>query len=502
MNYFSTRDVKKANPKTSAQAIKEGLCQDGGLYLPETIPSLSLSDLERLGRLPYPERAAQLLSLYLTDEPLDEIRQAAQTAYSAAHFPDGAAPISMLGPCDRMLELWHGPTAAFKDMALQIMPSLLSLSLKKTGEHRTAFILVATSGDTGKAALEGYAGVPGVKIMVFYPSDGVSEMQKRQMTTQQGDNVYVCAIHGNFDDAQSGVKQIFSDPAIAQRIADQGCFLSSANSINWGRLVPQIVYYVSVYCDLVHIKDIRLGEPIDITVPTGNFGNIFAAYLAKRMGVPIRRLVCASNQNNILTDFIRTGVYDRNRKFYATMSPSMDILISSNLERLLYTVAGPENTARWMDELKDTGKYVVDDTTRGEIQRQFSAYYCGEERCAKTIRDTYRQVGYLMDPHTAVAYSCAAQYRKEIAEQQVKMITVSTASAYKFAQDVLFSLTGEQSRFDDATDAVDALYRLTGVPVPPPLAALKGLPVRFPFACGRSKDDMQEQVFRFLSSSN
>ena len=292
-----------------------------------------------------------VLSLYLTDYTYDELLSAATDAYKEESFGKYAAPVKSLDKTHKVLELWHGPTCAFKDMALQIMPRLLSTALKKTGEKRTALILVATSGDTGKAALEGYKDVDGVKIMVFYPEDGVSDIQKLQMASQEGENVNVCAIKGNFDDAQTGVKQIFSDTNIAKELDEKGYFLSSANSINWGRLVPQIVYYISAYCDMAAAEDIKLGDEIDVTVPTGNFGNIFAAYLAKRMGLPIRRLICASNSNSVLTDFLTTGVYDRNREFFTTVSPSMDILISSNLERLLYSLAGSEKVKVWMKQL-------------------------------------------------------------------------------------------------------------------------------------------------------
>ncbi|MBR2021677.1 MAG: threonine synthase, partial [Clostridia bacterium] len=340
MNYYSTRDSERKIAKTSAEVIKQGIADDGGLFLPEAIPEISLDFIKEIGTLPYSERAAKILSLYLTDYTYDELLDCAKKAYDE-NFGDFAAPVSsFIGDDLRVLELWHGPTCAFKDMALQIMPRLLSLALKKTGEKRCAYILVATSGDTGKAVLEGYKDVDSTKIMVFYPEDGVSDMQKMQMATQEGSNVRVTAIKGNFDDAQTGVKKIFADAQAKAKLDKKGSFLSSANSINWGRLAPQIVYYISAYADLVAEGDITLGEKVDITVPTGNFGNIFAAYLAKKMGLPVNRFICASNSNNILTDFLRTGTYDRNRKFYTTMSPSMDILISSNLERLLYFIAG------------------------------------------------------------------------------------------------------------------------------------------------------------------
>ena len=329
MKYISTRggDISAS----SAFAIKQGLSPDGGLFMPEGIPKIDINFIKRLTSLSYAERAAEILSMFLTDFSYDEILCHAKSAYSNEKFGEAPAPVYNLGDGISILELWHGPTSAFKDMALQIMPKLFSESIKKCGENRKAIILVATSGDTGKAALEGYRDADNVAVKVFYPTDGVSVMQKRQMQTQEGANVCVAGISGNFDDAQNGVKAIFSDEAIQKELDEAGIFLSSANSINWGRLVPQIVYYISAYCDMYKSGEISLGESIDVCVPTGNFGNIFACYIAKRMGLPVGKLVCASNKNNILTDFITEGVYDRNREFYATMSPSMDILISSNL---------------------------------------------------------------------------------------------------------------------------------------------------------------------------
>ena len=311
----------------------------------------------------YPERAAKILSMYLSDYSYDELLDDCKAAYCEESFPGGAAPLVKVTDSIYSLELWHGPTAAFKDMALQIMPRLLSRALVKTGEDNTALILVATSGDTGKAALEGYKDIDRIKIMVFYPVDGVSKVQKLQMATQTGNNVNVCAIRGNFDDAQTGVKKIFSDSEAAKKLLDNSYILSSANSINWGRLAPQIVYYVSAYCDLLNEKAIEYGETVNVCVPTGNFGNIFAAYLAKLMGLPLAKLVCASNANNVLTDFLESGTYDRNRDFHLTMSPSMDILISSNLERLLCFASSEEKTAGYMAELSKNGKYTVDADT-------------------------------------------------------------------------------------------------------------------------------------------
>ena len=377
------------------------------------------------------------------------------------------------------LELWHGPTAAFKDMALQIMPRLLSRAIVKTGETRDALILVATSGDTGKAALEGYKDIDRIKIMVFYPVDGVSRVQKLQMATQTGGNVNVCAIRGNFDDAQTGVKKIFGDAAMAEALAEKGYVLSSANSINWGRLAPQIVYYVSAYCDLLNSGALKMGETMDVCVPTGNFGNIFAGYIAKLMGLPVRHFVCASNKNNILTDFLRTGTYDRNRAFHLTMSPSMDILISSNLERLLCFTAGEERTAAYMESLKKDGAYTVDAEVLAAIRESFSGYFADEIATAETIKAYFDQYGYLADTHTAVALSAAEQYISTLNAADVRPTVVdSTASPYKFAADVYESL-GKAAKPADPLAALDELASATGTEIPFPLRGLGQREVRF-----------------------
>ena len=476
MNYISTRDTENVKKATSAAAaIKQGLADDGGLFMPDTIPTITENDLTELIALPYEERAARILGMFLTDYTADELLADCRAAYAEERFPGGAAPIVSLNSNIHSLELWHGPTCAFKDMALQIMPRLLSRALTKTGETRTAQILVATSGDTGKAALEGYRDVDQIKILVFYPEDGVSRVQTLQMATQQGDNVGVCAIHGNFDDAQSGVKKIFSDSAFAEEMNAQGYFFSSANSINWGRLAPQIVYYVSAYCDLVKDGRIAMGDTVNVCVPTGNFGNIFAAYIAAKMGLPVGRFICASNANNILTDFLATGTYDRNREFYKTMSPSMDILISSNLERLLFTVAGPEKTAAYMKSLAETGKYTVDAEVKAELDRAFSGYYCSEEQTAATIRRTFEEQGYLCDTHTAVGLACAEAYQTQSGDDRA-IILASTANPYKFAASVLTALGGTPT--DDVT-ALSELEAASGVRAPEQLTRVLTLPVRF-----------------------
>ncbi len=492
MKFQSTRDSSAAK-LTAAQVIKQGLAADGGLFVPESIPTLTKADIEALCKMDYPTRAATVLGKFLTDYTAEELLLDCKAAYAESSFVGGAAPLHKLDDTMHVMELWHGPTAAFKDMALQIMPRLLSRALVKTGEERTALILVATSGDTGKAALEGYKDIERIKMMVFYPVDGVSTVQKLQMQTQTGDNVNVTAIKGNFDDAQTGVKKIFSDAAVAAELDKKGYFLSSANSINWGRLAPQIVYYVSAYCDLLTAGEIKYGDKINVTVPTGNFGNIFAAYLAKLMGLPIDRLVCASNKNNILTDFLTTGTYDRNRDFYLTMSPSMDILISSNLERLLYFVAGPEKTADYMKQLGDRGAYTVDAATKAAIAESFLGYFADEAATAQTIRATMDRYGYLIDTHTAVAVSAAEQYVKDTGDKK-PMVIASTASPYKFAADVYTSLFGEAPASPLA--ALDALSEKTGVEITYPLRGIGERTVRFTNVVDAA--DMQSAMFEYL----
>ena len=475
MKYQSTRGISSES-LSSAEIIKQGLARDRGLFIPEEIPTISLDEIKSLCSDSYPVRAAKILSKYLTDYSYDELLADCEAAYCEKSFPDGAAPLVKVHDNIHSLELWHGPTSAFKDMALQIMPRLLSRALVKTGEDRTALILVATSGDTGKAALEGYKDIDGIKIMVFYPVDGVSKVQKLQMVTQTGNNVNVCSINGNFDDAQSGVKVIFSDKNAEAYLNERGYFFSSANSINWGRLAPQIVYYVSAYCDLLSSGEIELGDKINVCVPTGNFGNIFAAYLAKLMGLPIGKLICASNTNNILTDFLNSGRYDRNRDFHCTMSPSMDILISSNLERLLCFTAGKEKTNEYMKALADKGYYEIDCDVKSKIDENFKGYYADETSCATTIKTYFEKYGYLSDTHTAVALYSAEQYISESGDN-TPMIVASTASPYKFAADVCASL-GHKKPEDDL-DALALLKSVSGMEISYPLKDLDKREIRF-----------------------
>ena len=493
MNYISTRGIDNGGV-SSAEAIKRGLAADGGLYMPEKIPSIDKKFISALTSLSYPERAAKVLSLFLTDYTYEELLEDASGAYSAEKFTPSAAPVTELGGGKYMLELWHGPTSAFKDMALQIMPRLFVRALRKCGEEREALILVATSGDTGKAALEGYKDVCGTKIKVFYPIDGVSSVQKRQMQSQDGTNVDVVGIVGNFDDAQTGVKKIFSDESFAKKLNKCGVFLSSANSINWGRLVPQIVYYISAYCDLCERGVIKLGDKLDVCVPTGNFGNIFAGYVAKLMGLPIGRMVCASNKNNVLTDFFECGVYDRNRKFYPTMSPSMDILISSNLERLLFVTLGAERCAKYMADLAKDGKYKLEKNELKKIRESFVGYYTDEACCSECIKRTYGEAKQLIDTHTSVAVSAAERYMKD-EKSKTPMLVVSTASPYKFAADVYASIEGTKPECD--LDAPAMLEELTSVAMPEPLRRVLSLePVHLDVI---RKDDMPASVLEFAS---
>ncbi len=453
----------------AAYAIKTGLASDGGLFMPESIPELTHRELMEMMSLSYEERAALIISKFLTDYTYEELLADAKAAYAKEKFGDCPAPFKKISDNQYLLELWHGPTSAFKDMALQIMPRLFTRALKKCGEERCAMILVATSGDTGKAALEGYRDVPGTKIKVFYPVEGVSRVQKMQMQTQEGKNVSVDAIEGNFDDAQNGVKRIFADKEIARELDEKGVFLSSANSINWGRLVPQIVYYVSAYLDMVKAGEIAFGERIDICVPTGNFGNIFAAYIGKLMGMPFEKFICASNINNVLSDFLRTGTYDKNRDFHATTSPSMDILISSNLERFLYTLIGTKSTAEYMYKLNTEGKYSLTAEEFSKVSEAFFGYCTNEEETAKTIKEIYEKTNCPIDTHTAVAVHAAESYMNDHGAER-KILTASTASPFKFARDVFRAIKGTDASGD--IEALAELSKLTGANIPAPLAAI------------------------------
>lgn len=478
MYYKSTRNSSLRIE--SAVAISKGISEEGGLFVPESIPSITMEELKSLSDMTYAQRAAAVFAKYLTDYTEAELVYCTENAYSEKNFETAnIAEIAHLFDGTYMLELWHGPTCAFKDMALQILPYFLTTAVKKQDLDCKIVILVATSGDTGKAALEGFKDVPGTQIMVFYPEEGVSDMQKRQMVTQEGENVTVCAVKGNFDDCQSGVKAIFTDSDVISSLEKGNMRFSSANSINWGRLVPQVVYYVSSYVTMASQGEIEWGEKINIVVPTGNFGNILAAYYAKMMGVPIAKLICASNVNKVLTDFIRTGVYDRNRDFYATCSPSMDILISSNLERLLYLISG-ENDAQireWFGKLASEGRYEVSDDIKAQMSELFYGGYCDDAQTKETIGNIYKTYGYTCDTHTAVAVKVYNDYKAETGDE-TKTLIASTASPYKFSSSVLSAL--DESRVaDDEYAMVDTLAELSGMPVPNALSELKTKERRF-----------------------
>ena len=468
MKFFSTRDHDRI--VTASQAIAQGLSDEGGLFVPERFPQV---DVRALCQLDYPTLAAAVVSEYLTDYSKDFLAEATRTTYGEA-FGGKAGYLAPVEGDTYALELWHGPTCAFKDYALQLMPKLLVEAKKNLSRTEKTLILVATSGDTGKAALDGYHDIPGVEIAVFYPTGGTSEIQRLQMATQEGANVAVYAVRGNFDDAQTGVKRVFGDKAIAAKLAERNIRLSSANSINWGRLVPQIVYYFAAYAQLLKAGKITFGDEVDFCVPTGNFGDILAGYYAKQMGLPVGRLVCASNQNNVLTDFLSTGTYTAKRKFYKTTSPSMDILVSSNLERLLYHVTGSDaEVAGLMKSLNETGSYTVRPETLAAIRESFDCGWSSEEQVAGEIRARYEKDGYLCDTHTAVAFHVAAQKKRD----GVPMVVLSTASPFKFPRSVLEALghTAPENDFE----AMQALEEATGRTAPASLAALRQKAERF-----------------------
>ena len=470
MRFYSTRGG--ASAKNASEAIVKGIAEDGGLFVPERFPDLG-GWLEEMLDMDYADRAAFVLSKYLEEYDFDALSDACEAAYSL--FGEDAAPVVKLDDGLYILELFHGPTLAFKDIALTLLPYLLREGCDHAGIEEDVLILTATSGDTGKAALEGFKDKKGVKIMVFYPEEGVAEMQRLQMCTTEGNNVSVVAVKGNFDDCQTAVKKIFTDEQFKKRLKEEGAVFSSANSMNFGRLAPQIAYYFSAYCDLVNAEEIAMGDRIDFAVPTGNFGDILAGWYAKRMGLPINRLICASNKNNVLTDFFETGVYDVNREFYKTMSPSMDILVSSNLERLIFELDGRNAaaTAEKMRALAQTGKFTVDAAQRARLKEDFAAGFCGEEECAAVIGNFFEEYEYVLDPHTAVAVGvydgCGGEDKPTV--------ILSTASPYKFAQDVCRALTGRAET--DAFAAAEKLEKLSAEPVPPQIAALKTRPVRF-----------------------
>ena len=494
MNYTCTRD--RGISISASKAILVGISPDGGLFLPEEFPKVSLDDISKMRSMTYPERAAYIICLFLTDFTNDELKAYTAAAYSKSRFGEIPAPVIDIGG-ESILELFHGPTSAFKDFALQLLPYLLTASAKKQGINDKIAILVATSGDTGKAALEGFADVDGTGICVFYPYGGTSEIQRLQMTTQQGKNVLVTAVKGNFDDAQSGVKAIFTDKAYTDELIEMGIRLSSANSINWGRLVPQVAYYFSAYCDMIRNGRIKAGDKINFVVPTGNFGNILAAYYAREMGLPVDRLICASNKNRVLTDFFDTGVYDINRSFYTTSSPSMDILISSNLERLLFIASGysDEFVREMMGDLKQKGKYTMPENVMSAINSVFCAGCCDDEGTKETIKKTFEDYGYLCDTHTAVGINVYEKYAEKTGDKTPTVID-STANPFKFSRSVLDAVEPGASEGLDEFSMVGELARVTKTSCPPQLADLRDKPVRFRDVCDR--DSMEKAVFRLL----
>lgn len=497
MYYKSTRGG--FGPVPSARAIKMGIAPDGGLFVPEKLVKFSLEQINSLVELDYKKRAIYILEQYLTDYTHDEIVECVNNAYSDDKFENAnIAPVVKLNENVSILELWHGPTCAFKDMALQILPWLLIKAVKKTEDDNEIVILVATSGDTGKAALEGFKDVSGTKIIVFYPQDGVSEVQRMQMITQEGNNVYSVGVKGNFDDVQNGVKAIFTNKHLVDKMKKSNYKFSSANSINWGRLVPQIVYYFSAYADLVKDGKIKIGEKVNFVVPTGNFGNILAAYYAKEMGLPVNKLICASNENNVLTEFINTRIYNKNRKFVKTISPSMDILISSNLERLLYELTGHDSDIlnKWMKELAEEGVYNIDIETGKKISEIFWAGYSNEEEILKTIGCIYDEYKYVVDTHTAVGIDVYDKYVISTGDM-TKSIIVSTASPFKFNESVAQAILGDgKTRGKNEFELLQVLSKECFLKIPDGLRDLVKKEVRHNDFC--KKSDMVTQVEKTL----
>jgi len=489
--YKSTRS--KDEKVSASRAILNGLAENGGLYLPESIPSLGV-ELEELPKMNYRDTAYAVMSKYLTDYSEEELRYCIDNAYDSKFDTEEIAPLVKVGDVYG-IELFHGKTIAFKDMALSILPYLLTTAAKKNNIKNDIVILTATSGDTGKAALAGFADVPGTKIIVFYPKDGVSPIQEKQMVTQKGDNTFVVGIHGNFDQAQTGVKEMFGNEDLKKRMAAAGFQFSSANSINIGRLVPQVVYYVYAYGRMIKNGAIKAGDKINIVVPTGNFGNILAAYFAKNMGLPVNKLICASNENKVLFDFFTTGEYNRNREFILTSSPSMDILISSNLERLIYLSAGcdTDKNMKLMKELNSEGKYTITPEMKNNI-KDFYGNYASEKETKETIHDIYEKEHYLSDPHSAVAYCVYEKYKKDTKDIRPTVVA-STASPYKFTRNVMGAV---DSKYDSLSDfeLVDEMNRITGVKIPGAIEEIRNAPVVHKTVC--DPDEMQSVVEGFL----
>ena len=490
--YSSTRnaDVKYR----ASEAILKGLADDGGLFVPDSIPALDVS-MDELAKMSYQETAYEVMKLFLSDFTEEELKGCIEKAYDSKFDTPEIAPL-VLADGEYYLELFHCSTIAFKDMALSILPYLLTTSAKKNQVKNDIVILTATSGDTGKAALAGFADVPGTKIIVFYPKNGVSPIQEKQMVTQKGDNTFVVGIHGNFDQAQTGVKQMFNDKNLAKQLGDAGFQFSSANSINIGRLVPQVVYYVYAYAKLYANGAIAKDEKINVVVPTGNFGNILAAFYAKNMGVPIAKLICASNENKVLFDFFRTGTYDRNRDFILTSSPSMDILISSNLERLIYCIAGNDaaKNAELMKSLSTTGKYEITPEMKALLD-DFYGNYTSEQETADVIADLYEKTGYIIDTHTAVAAGVYHKYKAETKDTGTKTVIASTASPFKFTRSVMDAI---DKKYDSMSDfeLVDELSRIGNVAVPQAIEDIRSAAVLHDTVC--EVEEMPAVVKKFL----
>jgi threonine synthase len=482
MKYISTR--ANYDEVSAAEAIHLGMVPTGGLFVPESVPTFSEEEIYQMSKLSYQEIAFKVLEKFLTDYSQEEIKEVIEAAYNEDSFSkEEIAPVVKLNDNTYILELWHGPTAAFKDMALQILPHLLVKAIEKSGSDKEIVILVATSGDTGKAALEGFKDVDGIKIIVFYPNDGVSKVQEAQMLTTEGDNTVVVSVEGNFDDCQSAVKEIFGDVDFNKLVNQNGYQFSSANSINWGRLVPQIIYYFAAYAYLLRDKGIEAGEQINVSVPTGNFGNILAAYYASQMGLPVNKFICASNTNKVLTDFLKTGVYDINRDFHKTISPSMDILISSNLERFLFEMTGhdAEKIKGWYNDLKETGKFEIDEATKGKIKDIFVGQWTTEEETQETIAQVFKKYNYTLDTHTAVGVDSYRKYLEETGDMTVTIVD-STANPYKFSKAVLEALEGEVAE-ENEFKILDNLNQLTGLEIHRGLEGLEEKEIRHDRNC-------------------
>ncbi len=501
MKFISTRGGEKV---TGAQAIVQGLANNGGLYVPEKFPTVSVDEMNAMAEMNYPERAAFVLGKYLADDlGAEYIKESCEKAYSTFTGNDPAPLVKIDGNLF-VLELFHGPTCAFKDMALTLLPYLMKKSAEVVGVTEDIMILAATSGDTGKAALEGFRDVPGTKVAVFYPDEGVAKMQRLQMSIQDGDNVFVSAVRGNFDDCQRAVKRMFNSKELREKLAQKGVRFSSANSMNFGRLAPQIAYYFSAYIDLITSNQIEMGDKIDFVVPTGNFGDILAGWYAKQMGLPVRKLVCASNRNKVLADFFKTGLYDVKRNFHRTMSPSMDILVSSNLERLLFEISGrnAKLTAQRMEYLQERKEYSVTEAEKAVLDEDFFGGFASEDDMIEAMYEIFDEYGYAMDTHTGVALAVYEKYKEvlnkdkeEGDEDKTPVVVLSTANPYKFPQDVLYALSGNDVK--DSFKGIKRLNLLTAMKPPKALIDLRYRPLRFKGIVDNDLEKMSAEVLRF-----